>query len=397
VTFVDITDRRRAEEALRESEEQFRSLAEQSPNMIFINDLRSVVYVNERCVEIMGYRREEFYDPAFNFIEIVAPEYRQVLRENFRKHGEGWDVEQVEYELVTRDGGRIQVILNTNLITYKGRRAILGVVTDITSRKRAEEAMEQALAEIAHQNEELRKIDRIKDGLVRDVSHELKTPVAKHSMQLEVLKSLLREGGLEEKTARAVKVREASIRRQESVIRNILDLSRLEAGGRKYRIVSLKLDEAVREVLDDYRADFEASSMHASTHLEEVSVISDREMLWHVLSNIITNAIKFRTRTGRPTLDISLSREGEGALLTVSDNGIGLSNEEKKRVFERFYKGTPSAEGSGVGLSIARMITKDLGLDLWIESEGKGRGATLGLRFPPDRVTGGPAGEVSLS
>jgi len=82
----DITERKRSEDALKESEEKFKTLAEQSPNMIFINRKGQIVYANKKCEEIMGYKREEFYTSNFNFIDLIAPEHLSLLKENFNRH-----------------------------------------------------------------------------------------------------------------------------------------------------------------------------------------------------------------------------------------------------------------------------------------------------------------------
>ncbi len=138
---VDISERKQAEMALRESEEKFRNLAEHSPNMIFINKAGRVVYANARCEQVMGYRREEFSDPAFDFLGLISPECREGIRESFSAHMTGQEVPPVEYALITKEGQRIEAILTTRLIQYEGEQAILGTVTDITERKRAELAL----------------------------------------------------------------------------------------------------------------------------------------------------------------------------------------------------------------------------------------------------------------
>jgi PAS domain S-box-containing protein len=151
----DITERKRAEKALRESEEKFRNLAEQSPNMIFINKKGKVVYANEKCEEIMGYRKEEFYSPGFDFRTLIAPESMDLIEASFSRHMKGENLLPYEYALITREGRGIEAIITPKLIRYGGESAILGIVTDITERKRAEQllralneaalAMEQAL------------------------------------------------------------------------------------------------------------------------------------------------------------------------------------------------------------------------------------------------------------
>lgn len=141
VNYRDITERKIADLALQESEEKFRSLAVQSPNMIFINKKGRVVYVNEKCEEMMGYTREEFYSPDFDFLCLMAPESRDLVIENFARHAKGEEIPPYEYTLITKEGKRIEAILNTRMVQYEGDIAILGTITDITERKQMEEAL----------------------------------------------------------------------------------------------------------------------------------------------------------------------------------------------------------------------------------------------------------------
>ncbi len=144
VIFRDITERKKAEEALRESEEKFRNLAEQSPNMIFINKKGRVVYANEKCEEFMGFKREELCSPHFNFLTLIAPQYRDLVKSNFSRHMKGEEVAPYEYALITKEGKRIEAILASKLIRYGRENAILGIVTDITERKNAEKAIRES-------------------------------------------------------------------------------------------------------------------------------------------------------------------------------------------------------------------------------------------------------------
>jgi PAS domain S-box-containing protein len=131
---------------LLEHEPNFKTFTEKSPNMIFINRGGSVVYANKKCTEIMGYTREEFYSEDFDFSSLIAPESLELVKTNFRSHMRGEELEPYEYALITKDGKKVQAIITSKLITYEGERAIIGIVTDITARKRAEEALRKSEA-----------------------------------------------------------------------------------------------------------------------------------------------------------------------------------------------------------------------------------------------------------
>ncbi|MEE8358255.1 MAG: PAS domain-containing sensor histidine kinase, partial [Candidatus Hydrothermarchaeales archaeon] len=145
-TFEDITERKQAEDTLIESEEKFRNLADYSPNMIFINKGGKVVYANKKCEEIMGYTRGEFYSSDFDFLTLIAPESKDLVITMFRKHMKGVEVPAYEYTLITKKGKRIESLQNSKMIKYGGENAILGIVTDITEREKAEEALKNTKA-----------------------------------------------------------------------------------------------------------------------------------------------------------------------------------------------------------------------------------------------------------
>ncbi|MEW6601047.1 MAG: PAS domain S-box protein [Nitrospirota bacterium] len=179
-------------EVLRESEEKFRNLAEKSPNMIFINRNGRVVYANKICEEITGYTIAELCSPDFNFLALIAPEHIDTVRDNLKKHMNGQEVPVFDYGLITKDGSRLDVMIATKLIRYGGEPAIMGIVTDITARKKAEEAylerdeelkaiiesstdgilVVDSSGQVIHTNANFVEMWRIPDELIRTKSDE---------------------------------------------------------------------------------------------------------------------------------------------------------------------------------------------------------------------------------
>ena len=132
----DITESKKTQDMLQESEEKFRNLAEQSPSMIFINKQGKIVYVNRKCEETLGYAKEEFYSSDFDFLTLISPEFKEKLTFNFKKHLRGEEVPTYEYALVTKEGKKIKVILTSKIIKYEKENAILGIVTEISVQTR---------------------------------------------------------------------------------------------------------------------------------------------------------------------------------------------------------------------------------------------------------------------
>jgi len=144
VSIMDITDRKKAEKEVKNSEDKFRNLAESSPNMIFINFKGKVSYVNKACVEIMGFTKDEFYSPNFDFMSLVCPEHKGPVEDVFNRYMQKKRIEWYDCTLITKRGKKIDVLISLAVINYNGGKAVLGVATDITEYNRtARELLEE--------------------------------------------------------------------------------------------------------------------------------------------------------------------------------------------------------------------------------------------------------------
>jgi signal transduction histidine kinase len=252
---------------------------------------------------------------------------------------------------------------------------------DITLHRRAEEAIKKSKEELEWQYEELKKVDRMKDALLGDVSHELKTPVAKQAMQLEILKNILSRHDVHGKVTEILEVMEGGVLRQQNVIRNILMASRLERGARPPKPSPVRIDRFIDEVLADYMHSINTFRIGLEKHLARAEASADRDMLWHVFSNILNNAVKYRAEAG-PMLRIEMRESDRLVIVDFADNGVGFTDEEKTRAFDRFYQSASSKEGLGLGLNIARTLLEEMGGTIEIESGGRGKGSRVTVALP---------------
>jgi len=133
----DITERKK-------SEEKFKQLAEELPNMIFINKKGRIVYANKKCEEVMGYSKDEFYSAEFDFRTLVESEYLNLIKEEFEKYLRGEETRTIEYAIRTKAGKKIDVLHSTKIIEFENSKALLGIITDITHLKDIEEKVRQS-------------------------------------------------------------------------------------------------------------------------------------------------------------------------------------------------------------------------------------------------------------
>jgi PAS domain S-box-containing protein len=380
--FRDITERKRSEEALRSSEKRYRTLIAQAGDSLFILDPTVeggpvIVEANEKACFDHGYSMDELIGKPIS--ELDDKDSAALVKERVNRLMSGKAV-TFEASHQRKDGSTFPVEVSARLITLSGKPYIFALDRDITERKQAEKALKIAKEELERQNRELKKLDLMKDALISDVSHELKTPVAKHIMQMEVLKGRLGEDagdGISE----ILQVMEASINRQQNVIHNILMMSRLESGPREYERSRLRLDELIEEIRADFAHLFSAAGITVNSRSEEAVVLANKDMLWHVYSNIFNNAIKYRTRED-PRVTVTIGSNGEYAQVSITDNGVGMTAEDQEKAFQRFYQCSPAKEGIGLGLNISRMIIERFGGTIRVSSEGPGRGAQVITELP---------------
>ncbi|MHC4402431.1 MAG: PAS domain-containing sensor histidine kinase [Planctomycetota bacterium] len=373
---TDITERKQAEEALRESEEKFRILAERSPNMIFINRKGRVVYANERCEEIMGYTRDEFYAPDFDFLTLIAPEFKELVKSSFRKHMAGEEIEPYEYALVSKNRKRIKAILTTRLIRYGKETAILGIATDVTERLQAEERLREMEARLAHVAR-LSTMGEMVAGIAHEVSQPLYTVVNFAKATGNVLAGdpepdldNLREWN-EEIAAAAGRAGE--------IIARLRDFVRRKESRRAPARINEIVNESVELVAFEARR--RSVTVERALCRENPVVNVDRVQIQQVFVNLLRNAyeaLEDQAVTGR-RVTVRTDRGAGIVEVSVADDGLGLPTEDRVNVFDAFV--TTKPEGLGMGLAISKTIVGAHGGKLWAASR-PGQGASLHLTLP---------------
>lgn len=231
---------------------------------------------------------------------------------------------------------------------------------------------------------ELLTLDQMKDKMIRDVSHELKSPVAQVQMAFDLwAKEVKKEHIDRTKEEKFSKIINDSLQRLQKTIGSILDLSVLESGRLVFKKEILHLNELTTQTITCMRLLAEKKGLAIIGHIPDTvsPVIGDKDEIQRVITNLIDNSIKY---TERGEIHISVEQKNSYLEFAIKDTGagIGLPKEQFSRLFERFFQERPRIDGAGVGLAICKNIIEAHNGQLWAESDGHGKGSTFKFTLP---------------
>ena len=226
----------------------------------------------------------------------------------------------------------------------------------------------------------LKELDRIKSEFVSIVSHDLRTPLTAIRGYVSLLP---RVGPLTDQQQEFVSRVERSMDSIVDLIADLLDIGKIEAGV-DWEMASVPLHAVVREVVDRLQANADLHQQTLSVNVPDLSpVLGNQRRLEQVVANLVSNAIKYTPDLGR--IDVALHEDDGFLVLQVSDTGIGISLEDQRRIFDKFYRveseATERIGGTGLGLSIVRAIVKKHSGRVWVHSE-LGKGSTFTVLLP---------------
>lgn len=361
----DVSEAEALAEALRISAEQTRQLFELNPVACAVYDAETLRFldVNAQAIKTYGYSREEFLE--LRVPDLRCPDTHQDVEteDGLRCH-------------LRKNGERIEVEAQRHLIRYQGRDAQLVVLRDITERRRFEETLEEARmrAESA---------SRAKSEFLASMSHELRSPLHTIIGFSELLGEEL-EGPLNEKQKRFVQHIQKDSQHLLTLINDILDLSKIEAGRLEFHIEVLGLEAVIDEAVASVLPQAQAKNLTLTTTVEKgLEAFADRTRVHQLILNLLSNAVKFTPAGGK--ISVEGKETEQGVLLSVTDTGIGVPAEHHESIFEVFYQVSATTkgvrEGTGLGLAICKRLIEQMGGRIWVESE-EGKGSKFTFMLP---------------
>ncbi|MEI6308743.1 MAG: PAS domain S-box protein [bacterium] len=364
--FVDVSERKRVEEALRESEERYRQLFELASDALFLSatDTGLIVEANAVASELYGYDRDELLtkksielsaEPGETERSIheaqITPD--QVVRIPLRLHRK-------------KDGTVFPVEITARSLFVKGRRLLLAAARDITDRKQLEEQIRQ-----------------VRSDLLFAVSHDLKSPLQSLHQTQEMLNELTPGEGLA-RFQEYSEIWRRNLQRLERMINNLVDSQRGEEGRFPLLLASCDPVELIKRVVEDSQGYALSSHVTFDLNLQPVPRgVCDEEALSRVVENLLTNAVKFSPKGGK--VEVRLGMEEDTLLLEVEDHGLGIPAQEQAQLFQPFQRGSSAQQrkipGTGLGLYVSRRIVEEHGGSITLASE-EGKGTVVTVRLP---------------
>ena len=404
-TVQDITERKRAEEALRQSEEKYRTLVENAADFIYMVDAHDrILSLNQSTARILGREPEELIGKkAF---DILPPEMATQFAEEFRLTFKTGKTIMADTKI---GAGGAETWASTSLSPIRNDSgevvAVMGVTRDITEQKRLERELQEKNEQLDTQNEELRvqseelvaqqqelfesteeaaRANQLKSEFLANMSHELRTPLN----AIIGFSQLMRDevpGKINQEQKQCLDDVMESSQHLVNLINEVLNLSKIESGRVELKLENVALAELIKPLTRSMMPILGPKKQSLDVEIEEglPPVHVDKGKLGQVLRNLLANSSKFTLDGGKLKIEAT---SGDGWLqLRVIDNGIGIKKEDQERIFEPFcqldYTPGNGKGGTGLGLAVVKQIVERHGGQIRVESE-YGRGSRFTISLP---------------
>ena len=386
------TERQRAEEAVRESEERLSLAARATNDAIWDWDLvADSIHWNEAVQTLFGYAPEQVAPTGAWWKEHVHPEDRERVVHGIHAvidgDGEHWSE---EYRFLRADGSYADVLDRGFMLrdTAGRPKRMIGAMLDLTERKRFEAELVAARDAAEAAKEAAEGANRAKSTFIANMSHELRTPLSAIIGYAEMMAEEAEDGAEAGDMLPDLRKIEANARHLLGLINDVLDLSKVESGKMEVYAEGFDAGAVVRELADTAQSLMEkkANALRVEVEPGLGSMHSDVTKVRQVLLNLLSNAAKF-TEGGTVTLSAERAKQDgrDWVRFSVSDTGIGMTEEQRAKLFQRFQQADASTTrkfgGTGLGLALTKAFCRMLGGDVEARS-APGQGSTFTVRLP---------------
>ncbi|MFX0072110.1 MAG: PAS domain S-box protein, partial [Candidatus Hermodarchaeota archaeon] len=381
ITQIDITEQIEVEQKLQESELKYRYLFEYSPSAVLLFDLKGkILEINPMVRKMFGYTKEDLVGKNFAKLNTIHPDSLSMAVELFKEvvnKGEGSAT--AEFLYYKQDRTLLWGFTQGSLLKLGDKIYVQSIIQDITELKEAERL-------ILEENKKLLELDRMREEIITRVSHELKTPLIPLINGSELLTTVYRDQ-LGKQAQEIIEMIYKSGLRLKSLVKNLLDISVIDYNHIELIRKRENLVELINGAIEELSFFTNNRGLTINSTLPKTIYFDiDKSRMEQAIINVLSNAIKNTPKNGE--IFIRAVEYKEYIDIEVEDTGVGLTNKEKQRLFEKFGKierygkGLDvDIEGSGLGLYITKHLINLHNGEILVESEGRNRGATFTIRL----------------
>ncbi len=393
-TFIDITDKKTAEEKLIESEEKYRHLFENSPYGIVLLDLNGLIIdINSTTPKLFGYTKEDLIGKNYLHLDVYPSNTKLALRRisNLISDGEFIipKMKPQAIQIFKKDGTIAWIESEISTIRLGNKLFIQIIILDITEKKIAEQKLIESESILREQNIELRELDKLKTDFISIAAHELKTPLISVGGYIDLI--FMREKDLKEDIKEDLERSLRNVRRLEDYINRLMDVMKIDAKKMDLEFTEEKIHDIIENSLMELNFQINQKNLGLKLNMDKsIKLNVDSLRIHQVFSNLISNAIKFSNEGG--LIEISAEKQNNNIVFKVKDHGKGLNKKEMDKLFGKFvsirqYSENLSAfeKGSGLGLYIAKGIIEAHGGNIWVNSEGLNKGTEFSFTLPIEK------------
>ncbi|MFW9987440.1 MAG: PAS domain S-box protein [Candidatus Odinarchaeota archaeon] len=373
----DITERKIAEQKLKESEEKYRMIFNGANDPIAIIDEINIVDCNDIFVKLFKYNNKDeiIGIPPWKISPLKQPDGKDSIKKanEFIEKALLGEPQRFYWKHMKKDGTLFDTEISLSSFKLENKKYIMAIIRDITERKKAES--------------DLKEINQLKTELLERTSHELKTPLISIKGFTELILELYKEKLDNDVFSILQEIRQGT-ERLETIINKLLKTTLLDSGKYQFQPRNEDLSFLIRFCIKDLRGLAKTRNHFIKLDIPEKLVLNfEKERIYEVITHLIINAIKYTPPYGE--IRVQAKNIKDYVIVSVQDNGIGLSKEERKKIFKQFGKierygqgwdiGT---EGTGMGLYFSKKIVELHGGEIWVESEGRNKGSKFYFTLP---------------
>jgi PAS domain S-box-containing protein len=388
ILFNDITERKRAEEVLRKTEELLRQGVQVGHLGIFEHDqITDAIYWSPEIRSICGWDPEEHLTLSEYQARIHPDDRERIVAMIRRAHDPAGDGSyDVEHRVIAADGTARWIRVRSR--TFFGgagasRRPVrtVGALMDVTENKQMEQRRESLLKREQESRSVAEEANRMKDDFLAVLSHELRTPLT----SILGWTTILRRKNFDPETSKTLETIERNARAQQKLVEDILDVSRILGGSFRLDLRPTDLTVTIEGAIECIRPAAEGKGIRLDRELDPCVVVSgDPDRLMQLAENLLSNAVKFTPENGK--VRVSLRRKERHVELLIDDTGQGIDPSFLPFIFDRFRQADSTSvrkqKGLGLGLAITRHIAELHGGNIFASSPGKDQGATFKVQLP---------------